>query len=444
MKKEKVFLHMMQSVYLHILMCMIIFFSVSCESKKDDIGKGIEYDSTKPVELQSFYPDSGGIAQKVILTGGNFGNDVDLIKVYFNNKRAAVISSDGERMYVVVPRMPGYECNVSVVVGKDSVNYDKKFSYRQTVSVKTIAGNGIPDFKPGVLSETTLRPHFLGVDHEKNIFVSLRDAPNYGIVMINEEQDMVLPLTLGASSLIIPNSPAIDRQTGVVTFPSETSIPAFVTCDPKEAWAPRYRNFNVVKTNDFGYPTNAWKHSMAACEADGYVYTRFFEGQIIKIHPKTFEAEIIFVTPNGTANGQTFHPHHPNLLYFAGRSGGIAHGIYSLDIRDPENTFKRLNASGAGHRDGELDVALFNAPWQIYFDPDGYLYIADANNHCIRRITPDNIVETVVGMPGTRGWKDGSKDEALFDTPMGVGVDNEGSVYVADTGNNRVRKLSIE
>jgi hypothetical protein len=46
-------------------------------------------------------------------------------------------------------------------------------------------------------------------------------------------------------------------------------------------------------------------------------------------------------------------------------------------------------------------------------------------------------------MPGTAGWKDGTKDEALFNHPRGIGIGKDGSVYVADYGNSRVRKLSI-
>ena len=71
------------------------------------------------------------------------------------------------------------------------------------------------------------------------------------------------------------------------------------------------------------------------------------------------------------------------------------------------------------------------------------MYIADKDNHCIRRISPEGMVETVLGVPGTSGYKDGSKKEALFNQPTGIGIGKDGSVYVADWGNFRVRKLTI-
>jgi outer membrane protein assembly factor BamB len=54
------------------------------------------------------------------------------------------------------------------------------------------------------------------------------------------------------------------------------------------------------------------------------------------------------------------------------------------------------------------------------------------------------MVETVVGIPGTYGWKDGTKDEALFYTPRGITVGADGTVYVGDWNNARIRKLAIE
>lgn len=420
----------------------IMFFTSCGDKSSDDVLP--DYDSSKPVVLSSFHPDSGRIAERVILEGENFGTDILRIKVYFNNKSAAVISSTGNRIHALVPRMPGDTCIVSVVVGDDSTVYARNFHYKTSISVSTITGNGTTTFKTGNLAEATLKPYYLSIDDEYNIFVSVRESSDYGIVKVSEEDNSVIPLIMGASSLITPNALCPDVLTGIIYVPCETSITTYYTCDPKEAWAPRVRNFTWRNLNGFPLPTNSWKHSMGFCRLDGYVYTRFFEGQIVKIDPRTMEADVIYQTSNGTCVGVTFDPLHPEMLYIAGRSGGMAGGIYSMDVRDPANTYRRLNSSGNGYRDGELSEALFYNPWQIFFDPEGYLYIADEGNHCIRRIRPDHIVETVVGTPGTAGMKDGGKDDAQFNSPRGVGVDKDGTVYVADYGNSRIRKLAIE
>jgi sugar lactone lactonase YvrE len=54
------------------------------------------------------------------------------------------------------------------------------------------------------------------------------------------------------------------------------------------------------------------------------------------------------------------------------------------------------------------------------------------------------MVETVVGIPGTSGWEDGTKEDAKFNSPSGINVSKDGTVYVGDTNNARIRKLAIE
>lgn len=95
----------------------------------------------------------------------------------------------------------------------------------------------------------------------------------------------------------------------------------------------------------------------------------------------------------------------------------------------------------AGDRDGPRQQARFNGPVGVAVDPSGRIIVADTYNDRIRAITPDGRVVTVAGS-GKPGADDGVASEARFDTPCGVATDRAGRIFVADTGNGVVRIIS--
>ena len=100
--------------------------------------------------------------------------------------------------------------------------------------------------------------------------------------------------------------------------------------------------------------------------------------------------------------------------------------------------------STQGYADGVKESAKFNWPRGITIDKEGNLYVADENNHRIRKVTtPDGIVTTYAGN-GSAGWQDGIPTEAKFNHPWGIGVDNDGFILVAERDNHRIRKIAIE
>jgi DNA-binding beta-propeller fold protein YncE len=96
-----------------------------------------------------------------------------------------------------------------------------------------------------------------------------------------------------------------------------------------------------------------------------------------------------------------------------------------------------------GYQNGEGTVAQFFLPTGIAVDEDGNIIVADADNHCIRRITPQGHVSTLAGT-GEEGYLDGEGTVAQFNGPAGVAVDGGGNVIVADAVNHRIRKITPE
>jgi hypothetical protein len=96
-----------------------------------------------------------------------------------------------------------------------------------------------------------------------------------------------------------------------------------------------------------------------------------------------------------------------------------------------------------GDADGTGSQALFAYPYGIAIDGSGHLFVSDSNNNTIREVTTGGVVTTLAGSGGfPAGSADGSGGAARFSSPAGVAVDGAGNVYVADSGNSTIRKIA--
>ncbi|MDR6854658.1 NHL repeat-containing protein [Variovorax guangxiensis] len=131
--------------------------------------------------------------------------------------------------------------------------------------------------------------------------------------------------------------------------------------------------------------------------------------------------------------------------------GGIAIDASGNVYVANDNTIRKITSNGvvttlagsttSGSTDGAGPVARFNGPYSLTVDTSGNVYVADTVNHMIRKITPAGVV-TRFAESGTTGSADGASENAQFNFPSSVAVDISGNVYVAELGNNAIRKIT--
>jgi hypothetical protein len=426
-------------INLTALIC--VFAVISCKDV-DGVARGV-YNPGEPVTVSDFYPDTGRIAEKVIFTGSNFGDDPQKISVYFNNKKANVISANGTSMYVSVPKMPGDTCTVSVkvgdaaspVYGQDSVVLNKKFRYHVTSIVSTVTGDGAKQSNLGTFKHTFFD---FAVDNSNNIFTM---SPQGDVFRINEEDNVAVPMWRWGSN----NRVSVDKPTGTVMV-TEREESKLLFADPSNDWTPR--NLQYTLPEEMGDATY-FRGEIAVCPLDNMMYTWFKPGDsnpptIIRIDPATWQAEPVYVHSRdewGEAKTLAFNPKHPEQLYMS-----LNNNIYVYDITRSYDEPQPLLNIGDGFKDGQLDEAIFRQlEWGGFcLDSEGICYIADTQNQCIRRIRY-NTVETIAGIPGKADVRDGNDEKALFRSPLAIDVTADGTLYVLDINEYVcVRKITFE
>jgi sugar lactone lactonase YvrE len=141
---------------------------------------------------------------------------------------------------------------------------------------------------------------------------------------------------------------------------------------------------------------------------------------------------------------------------FSGPEGVATDGAGNVYVADGGNGTIRKIASGAvttlagtagvfGNADGTGAAATFEFPMGVGTDSANNVYVADAQNHNIRKVTPAGVVTTLAGpagVVGLGGTTDANGNSARFNGPSGVAVDSAGNVFVADTGNHTIRKIT--
>jgi len=196
-----------------------------------------------------------------------------------------------------------------------------------------------------------------------------------------------------------------------------------------------------AKTARFAYPTGV------AVDKDDNVYVADRGSHTIrKIMPDGNVSTIAGNGFPGYADGKSNMTHFKEPISVAVDHAGNVYvadsGNNSIRKIMPDGTVTTLAGNQQhGYKDGTGKDALFAWPTGIAVDGAGNIYLCDSQNSRIRRITADGVVSTVAGI-SIPGFADGPGYSAQFNFPTGIEVDKAGNIYVADSGNNRIRKVS--
>ncbi|MEP7372721.1 MAG: NHL repeat-containing protein [Chitinophagaceae bacterium] len=316
------------------------------------------------------------------------------------------IAGDGTKDFLDGPALSAkFKVPFDVVVGADGTIYVTDASNRRIRQIRnglvtTFAGNGKNGIVNGNGDFAQFRtPYFVALDANENLFTL--DVSDSRIRKISPDADV--------STYAGTDTPGFtDGTTAIAQF--RASEGGIVADTEGNIYVSDYNNQRIRKISITGQVTTI--------AGNGMIGFKNGSGEAAQ-----------FNFPGGIAVDKQGN------LYVA---DGLNPRIRKITPGGQVSTFAGNGISGKV--DGDAAVAQFIYITDIVIDSKGNLYVADDDR--VRKISPQGVVSTIAG--SIAGYADGDGISAQFNDPTGLGVDAQGNIYVADTFNNRIRKISFE
>lgn len=459
---------------------------------KDDKVDSSQYDPSKPVVFTDFTPKEGTVRTRLYIEGSNFGSDVSKIHIKIGGQRTTTIGSDGTKLYCMVPpKSFSGEINIRVENDKGETvtdyTFEQPFKYQPATTVGTtlrkVDENGNSAFQDGPFDEGGSVPSsdWLVFDPRWD---PDSDDPQYKnrLLFSSTQRDGIrmLDLTNRTVKTLFPHVGYSTLHT--FTFDAISGDTLLFTDDHGRNDCERANIFYALRRENFRkiHPYNYSKTSYSVVHMkDGSVfYTTYWDGTVYKMNrglgniPNVDNnAEACFnLTAVGGGNCELYMTLHPSgkFVYITSYNlPGIVRADYNPETKKLENP--RLVVGSVRDRDFKQGTGLearFNKPWgNVFKKNDDYgagaginkddqydFYIADRDNHCIWKVTPDYVCTYIAGRSNenadgkTWGYIDGDPlHEARFDNPASVAYDpNEDVFYIGDINNKALRYITTE
>lgn len=418
---------------------LLLLLFVGCkDNERDDEGRLLPFDSSKPIEVTSFMPDSGRIREKIVIKGSNFGNDKSKVKVVFKDalteRISTVIGVDNNTIYCLAPRQISGLNTISVQIDGKIVIPTRVFTYSASENVSTIAGGAGGTKTDGSLAEANFSyMHGIAALGDEKILVFQRDNPSVRYISVPD--NTVITVHAGFQA----GKPTITKDRNTVYATGWDSPHTIYRYTRESGWAPS-------RMGALG--TLARIRALALDQSEQWLYFCDRDGKFGRFEIATQEIEILNpaldIIKSGDGGYLIFDPFH-DCFYLSVQA---AYGIYKI-AKNGQGTYEATPYAGFnGNRvtNGYLSESAFAQPNGMTLDEDGNIFIAEGSGaYLIRKISAiDGYVSTIAGRTNVEGNADGAPLDARFSYPYDISNDGQGNYYIAEAWGVRVRKYAIE
>jgi sugar lactone lactonase YvrE len=406
---------------------------------------GFQHHAGAAMAVDSFIPAAGGMGTEILISGLNYSNDTAQVTVSINGHLLKVVNVDGRQIMAVVPAKCG-SGPVIVRVGHDSAVSAGIFNYQFAHIVSTLAGNGTAGFANGRATDAEFNfsgqnwYRSMGITVDSNLNLYIADPGNHCIRRIDSTGNVT---TLAGDP---NNSGYADGKGGTAKF----SLPYDVALDAAgNIWSVDPGNWDIRKISPDGTATTwawgsqaPWSIAIDPVSGDPFYSSTSSPGNVYHVTAQWNATAVIM----GLQYPAAMRFDRSGNLYIVGNGDNVIHKFSAGSWTD-----SIIAGNGtAGYVDGPPAQAEFSTPWGLALDAAGNCYIAgngawDGNiaspDQSIRFVAANSRIVSTFAGSGSAGYTDAVGTAAAFSAPTGVAVDKNGTVYVLDKNNNRIRKI---
>lgn len=437
---------MKNKLYLIFLFLSLLFAACNSEEVIEKWSeKGNYYDPGKSITFEALTPDWGRINEAFVIKG-HFPNAHELIKVYFGDKEAVLLDSDGRELYGLIPKQTPGNNEVSLVIGDQKYTSENvKFKYYQTQSIKTVFGKFDDNqWIEGLLDEVRIgyasdivtvagqkgdnlifiaggwddKAYFVSLDD--NMMVRLINIGYMGAIAVDNSKDKVCIMPRNGGAVYTAT-----REDGWTINSLGISIPFQGDCQGALTYAEDNRH-------------------VFAMSGDGLYEIDLEDKSFIKLFDKSQYPAFDGLNTTQWRHYLTYSKF--DKCFFA--SYPENNGILKI-WKDASSTWQVERY--AGFKPGwlptsfgdRLNDAVLKQPCGMAVNSAGELYVCCKDSHCIVKIK-GSLVSLVAGNPDKSGKVNGYPTDAFFDAPLCIGIDSEENFFIGEENSRVVRKMTIE
>jgi len=421
----------------YILLLLTITF-ISCDKNEE---------AEAALTISSIYPTTGPTGTIVMLTGTGFSTTISENEVTLNNIPVKVNKATSKSLSVAIPARAGIGKIIVRVKGAITES-TTPFTHITTAMVSTLAGS-TRGFADGI-----------GTQAQFTEIVQMMVAPDGSLYATDQSNDKIRKIS--PSGVVSTFAGSTRGHSDGVGLNAQFTIPSGIVLGSDGIfYVSEFHQIRTITGNGVVGTLAGSRDKYGDLDGPGATAQLYGPFNIDRAANGNLYVSDIYnykirqIAPDGTVStlaggGESGHNNGTGIQAKFFNPSGIKVGTDGNVYVTEYASIRKITPAGVvttfaggeyGYADGNLTTAKFRDPYGMTLASDGTMYVADTQNNKIRKISTDGQVTTLAG--SEKGYRDGLGEQAMFHWPVGIAIASDSILYVSEGGNFKIRKIVL-